>query len=97
MEGHGHYIYADGVQYRGQFSGDKKEGYGEYFWTDGRQYKRWWYRGKQHGLGIYFDPNRGGEKHGLWEMGKRVRWFEENEVAEINQGKDIGIAEMFAK
>jgi hypothetical protein len=78
MQGYGHYVYADGVQYHGQYHKDKKEGYGEYFWTDGRQYQGWWYKGKQHGLGIYNDPKRGTEKHGLWEMGKRVQWFEES-------------------
>lgn len=84
MQGHGHYVYADGVQYHGMYLTDKKEGYGEYFWIDGRKYEGWWHRGKQHGLGIYSDPNRGTVKHGLWEMGKRVKWFEEQEIVLIN-------------
>ena len=46
MQGHGIYIYADGVRYDGQYFMDKKEGYGVYFWTDGRKYEGWWHKGK---------------------------------------------------
>ena len=28
-------------------------------------------------------------------MGKRVKWFEENEIVLINEGEDIGIASLF--
>lgn len=43
----------------------------------------YWNRGKQHGLGSYKTPNEKEFKYGLWEEGKRAKWFNENEVAAI--------------
>ena len=77
MYGHGIYIYADGVRYDGEYVDDKKDGFGYYVWTDGRKYEGWWYKGKQHGLGNYYDPVKKTLKHGLWENGKRAKWFDE--------------------
>ena len=87
MHGTGIYIYADGVRYDGQYHMDKKEGYGIYYWTDGRKYEGWWYKGKQHGLGSYSDREKGSVKYGLWEQGKRVKWFDESAVTLINQNR----------
>lgn len=84
MHGTGIYIYADGVRYDGHYHQDKKEGYGIYYWTDGRKYDGWWYHGKQHGLGSYSDRDKGSVKFGLWEHGKRVKWFDEQAVSLIN-------------
>ena len=64
---------------------DKKEGYGVYYWVDGRKYEGWWYKGKQHGLGTYIDNAKGSIKYGLWENGKRVKWFDEHAIILINQ------------
>ena len=86
MHGCGIYIYADNVRYDGQFINDKKQGFGAYQWTDGRKYEGWWFKGKQHGLGTYYDNNKGSKKHGIWENGKRVKWFSEETVSLINQG-----------
>ena len=77
MHGHGIYIYADGVRYDGEYVDDKKGGFGYYIWTDGRKYEGWWYKGKQHGLGKYYDPVKNTLKKGLWENGKRAKWFDE--------------------
>lgn len=87
MQGYGVYVYADGLKYEGQFVADKKEGYGVYSWTDGRKYEGWWYKGKQHGLGTYIAQQKGSVKYGLWEFGKRVKWFEESAVLLINQNR----------
>lgn len=87
MQGFGIYIYADGVRYDGQYLNDKKEGYGVYYWTDGRKYEGWWHLGKQHGLGSYIDSNKASLKFGLWEAGRRIKWFDEMQVKSINQGK----------
>jgi len=87
MQGHGIYIYADGVRYDGSYLNDKKEGYGIYLWTDGRRYEGWWHKGKQHGLGTYIDQQKQSIKYGLWEGGKRVKWFDEPAVVLINQGR----------
>ena len=86
MHGIGVYRYNDGVEYHGQYADDKKQGYGLYFWTDGRKYEGWWYKGKQHGLGIYIDPTKNKLRYGLWEFGKRVTWFDENEKLQIERG-----------
>jgi hypothetical protein len=77
MSGYGIFIYADGVRYEGQFLLDKKEGFGIYKWTDGRVYEGWWHKGKQHGIGSYFDPVKKSLRFGLWENGKRVRWYDD--------------------
>jgi hypothetical protein len=75
MNGHGHFKYADGVQYHGTYLNGKKHGFGNYFWTDGRSYQGWWMNNKQHGLGVFADVNKGTKKNGLWENGKRITWF----------------------
>lgn len=85
MEGFGVYLWKDGRRYEGQYHNDKKCGYGIYYWTDGRKYEGWWYKGKQHGLGTYLDPTKGKIKFGLWENGKRVKWFDEQTIKLINQ------------
>ena len=84
MQGHGIYLYSDGVRYDGQYNDDKKDGYGIYLWTDGRRYEGWWYKGKQHGLGVYIDTVKSTLKFGLWEHGKRMRWFDDSETSLIN-------------
>lgn len=87
MHGIGIYQYKDGLIYQGYFVQDKKEGYGIYNWSDGRTYKGQWSRGKQHGLGIYRDPKKEKERHGLWEEGKRKKWFEDKQTIDlINSG-----------
>lgn len=85
MEGIGIYFWADGRRYEGQYHNDKKEGFGIYYWTDGRKYEGWWYKGKQHGLGTYVDPTKGKVKYGLWENGKRARWYDEQTIKLIDQ------------
>jgi hypothetical protein len=83
MHGHGFYKYKDGRRYRGQFAKDKKDGYGIYHWQDGRIYEGNWLKGKQHGIGKYIVPNSVA-KFGLWEEGKRVDWYNEEQIAQIN-------------
>lgn len=87
MHGHGFYFYKDGIRYDGCFEHDKKGGYGTYMWTDGRIYSGWWHAGKQHGLGTYYDPVKQVKKFGMWEHGKRVKWFDEVQQEEIRQRK----------
>ena len=97
MQGYGHYEYADGVRYNGRYANDKKEGYGIYDWTDGRKYEGWWHKGKQHGFGIYTDPKRNSRKHGMWEFGKRIKWFDDEDIEVINNGSeaDLNCADLF--
>ena len=84
MEGFGYYVWNDGRKYEGQYKDDKKHGFGIYSWADGRCYEGYWWKGKQHGLGTYFVPKEGKVKYGLWEDGKRIEWFNEEDIADIN-------------
>lgn len=86
MEGMGIYFWQDGRKYQGQYKDDKKHGFGQYIWADGRTYEGYWFRGKQHGLGKYIVPKDEKVKFGLWEDGKRIEWFSEEQTQEINQG-----------
>ena len=73
-----------------------KHGYGSYIWVDGRRYEGYWSYGKQHGLGKYNVPKEGVEKYGLWEDGKRIEWFDDEAVKDINSG-DTSWREHFKK
>ena len=84
MEGMGIYIWNDGRKYEGQYKDDKKHGFGVYTWADSRCYEGYWYKGKQHGLGKYVVPKDDKIKFGLWEDGKRIEWFTEDQVQRIN-------------
>jgi hypothetical protein len=84
MEGMGIYIWNDGRKYEGQYKDDKKHGFGVYTWADKRCYEGYWYKGKQHGLGRYLVPKDDKTKNGLWEDGKRIEWFTEDQVSRIN-------------
>lgn len=83
MEGVGCYSWSDGRKYEGEYEEDKKNGFGVYQWADGRVYMGYWCRGKQHGLGSYKTANNDILKYGLWEDGKRVKWFSDNDVVAI--------------
>lgn len=78
--------------YKGEYKNDKKDGYGIYRWADGRIYEGWWHKGKQYGLGKYINSEGNlmqdlvGLKYGLWENGKRAKWFGMPEVSAINSG-----------
>lgn len=96
MEGYGFYTWKDGRKYEGQYKEDKKHGYGIYKWADGRKYEGYWSYGKQHGLGRYVVPKEAVEKYGLWEDGKRIEWFDEEAVRDINSG-DTSWREHFKK
>ena len=85
MEGVGIYMWNDGRIYEGEYKDDKKHGYGVYKWADGRKYTGYWSRGKQHGLGKYMLETEDKIKYGLWEDGKRIKWFEQSDIAQINK------------
>lgn len=84
MEGVGVYTWSDGRKYEGEYKDDKKHGYGIYIWADKREYQGWWFKGKQHGLGRYYASND--LKYGLWEDGKRIEWFNEEQCQSITKG-----------
>ena len=91
MDDFGIYTWQDGRMYEGFYLDDKKHGYGIYTWSDKKKYSGWWYQGKQHGLGEFVSREGGKKKFGVWEDGKKVKWFssEEIKVIESNQYIDI--------
>ena len=72
--------FKGGNEYAGEFLNDKREGYGFYQWADNRRFKGWWHENKQHGLGVYFSPESTSAKFGIWQMGKRIKWLNEQET-----------------
>ena len=80
MNGYGIFKWPDGRKYQGDYKKDKKEGFGVFFWPDGRIFKGHWNNGKQHGEGEFFDPKRNIWRKGLWDNGKNIKFFEQNEI-----------------
>ena len=66
----------DGRQYQGEYLNDKKHGFGVFEWSDDKVYTGYWANGKQHGPGTYTKVSDGSTKHGVWEHGKVIKWFE---------------------
>ena len=94
MHGLGKYAWADGKEFRGQYVDDKKTGYGIYKWPDGRQYKGYWLNGKQHGFAEYCSEAMTPRNHletasryGLWEGGRRLKWFAINKDEDLDAQK----------
>ena len=86
MDDFGIYTWQDGRMYEGFYKEDKKHGYGVYTWSDQKKYSGWWHQGKQHGLGVFISREGGKRKFGVWEDGKKVRWFTREEVFAIESG-----------
>ncbi len=83
--------------YEGFYLEDKKHGYGVYTWSDQKKYSGWWSHGKQHGLGVFFSREGAKRKFGVWEEGKKVRWFNPDEVDAIESGKVEDLSEVFVE
>jgi len=76
---------------------DKMHGFGTYSWPDGRVYEGHWRNNTTHGTGKFTMADDSVEekfhkkevKHGLWENGKRVKWFEnpEHEALRLQHNK----------
>ena len=80
MEGNGMFKWKDGRSYQGGYKDDKKEGYGIFNWADGRKYRGNWKDGKQHGEGEFYHPSTKIWRKGLWECGRRVKWYDDNKI-----------------
>ncbi|TNV71041.1 hypothetical protein FGO68_gene14067 [Halteria grandinella] len=78
MEGRGVFEWPDGRRYEGGYADDKKHGVGTFTWPDGRKYTGLWLGGKQHGMGTFYAQN-GQQREGEWDMGKRIRWLNQEE------------------
>jgi hypothetical protein len=90
----GKLIFSQKNEYTGQFDEDEREGYGYYKWADGSRYKGWFHKGKQHGLGMYLKVDQDTNyRFGLWQMGKRLKWFSADECELIKQGSDCYISD----
>ncbi|CAD8049390.1 unnamed protein product [Paramecium sonneborni] len=86
MQGYGEIKWKDGRKYKGLYLDDKKNGKGIFYWEDGRKFIGTWLQGQQNGVGIYFQSDNS-FRIGEWKDGKRIKWYNENEIHELqNQG-----------
>ena len=98
MDDFGIYTWQDGRMYEGFYLEDKKHGYGVYTWSDQKKYSGWWHQGKQHGLGVFISREGAKRKFGVWEDGKKARWFNSTEEVEaIESGKVEDLREIFVE
>lgn len=97
MDDFGIYTWQDGRMYEGFYIEDKKHGYGVYTWSDQKKYSGWWVSGKQHGLGVFISREGAKRKFGVWEDGKKVRWFNTEEVQAIESGQVEDLRELFVE
>ena len=79
-------MWKDGRLYVGLFKRDKKHGYGVFYWPDGRKYKGGWLDNKQHGFGTQIPASGKGGRFGVWNAGKRLRWLDDDEKQEFENG-----------
>ena len=94
MNGYGEYHWIDGRKYMGFYLNDKKEGFGVYVWSENKAYYGFWKDGQQHGIGRYI--NKGENKYGIWECGKRTKWFQNDiEAMSLLVGDEICFKEKF--
>jgi len=61
---------------------DKMHGFGTYSWPDGRVYEGNWRNNNTHGKGKFIN-SEGEIKLGLWDNGKRVKWFDNAELEKL--------------
>jgi hypothetical protein len=86
MDEFGIYTWQDGRMYEGFYKDDKKHGFGVYTWSDQKRYAGWWSNGKQHGLGVFIS-REGKRKLGVWEDGRKLRWLNNTEISQIENGQ----------
>ena len=67
----------EGKKYIEFYKNDKKEGFGIYYWPNNRFFIGFWKAAKQNGPGKYIKDNK--IKYGVWNDGKREKWFENEE------------------
>lgn len=77
MEGYGELYMKEGKKYFGFFKDEKKNGFGIYYFLDNNFYVGFWKEGKQHGLGKYIKNKT--VKYGLWNSGKKEKFFNKEE------------------
>lgn len=71
QNGFGHYLWATGEKYVGNWINGKMFGYGVFYWIDGRKYIGEWREGKLHGQGTMFYAD-GKIKCGIWSNNQFV-------------------------
>lgn len=69
-EGCGHYTFANGESYFGEWRDNKFDGYGLCLWSDGRKYRGMFKEGKRYGFGMFTWPS-GCKYEGEWLDDKR--------------------------
>jgi hypothetical protein len=82
----GIYIWTNGRILYGQYKNDKSNGYGIEKYQNKDNYIGHYKNGYRHGLGKYKFFNKGNLEYGLYEEGKDIKTFTEEEVSEIEKG-----------
>jgi hypothetical protein len=82
FEGYGEFDMKDGKKYYGFFKSDKRDGFGIFYWPENKFYIGFWKDGKQHGKGKYIQDST--IKYGLWNLGKKVKFFDNEDDFEDN-------------
>jgi len=82
MYGYGECLYNDGKKYCGFFKMDKKNGFGILFWPKNKYYIGFWKDGKQNGMAKFIKGNSC--KYGIWNEGKKEKWFKNEEEFLVN-------------
>ena len=49
--------------------------------ANGKEYHGWWKESEMHGLGFLIDLEKRTKKFGVWEEGKRIKYFDKQEIA----------------
>ena len=76
MNGFGEFTFPMVKTYIGNFSWDKKDNFGVLFWyQEQKAFIGFWLDNKQHGKGKFI--NKGKEKFGVWNLGKKIKNFED--------------------
>ena len=76
MNGFGEFTFPMVKTYIGNFSWDKKDNFGILFWyQEQKAFIGFWLDNKQHGKGKFI--NKGKEKFGIWNLGKKIKNFDD--------------------
>ena len=80
--------YEGGAEYQGEFHNDKKHGYAVYRNKQRDLYTGMFLNGDRHGLAVVTSNGGVGMDYVLYENGKRIHTFTDDEVQKIKEGSE---------